>query len=354
VSLAPPSVLDPEAIHTILYTSGTTGRPKGAMLTNGNHLASATGSRRRLGVRRDDCWLALLPLYHVGGLSILLRSVLDEAPVVLQSGFDAARADRTIREGHVTLVSVVPTMLQRMVDENGSPQRLRCLLVGGGPTPTILLDRATADGFPVAPTYGLTEAASQVATAACGEARARPRSSGRPLPGTSVRIDAPDGDGLGEVLVRGPTVMAGYFRAPEATAEALSDGWLHTGDVGRLDDEGFLYVYERRRDLIISGGENVYPAEVEAVLLAHPDVREAAVYSLPDPEWGQRVAAAVILRERGSADVACLRSWCARHLARFKIPRSLELVSELPRTASGKVRRHELGLRRECSRGHHS
>ena len=342
-----PRPLDPAAILTILYTSGTTGRPRGVMLTNGNHFASAAASRATLGVLPADRWLVVLPLYHVGGLSIVFRGVLDGVAIVLQPRFDPVRAAAALRQEGVTLVSLVPTMLFRLLEHDRGrsfPPSLRCVLVGGGPARPTLLARALALGVPVAPTYGLTEAASQVATAAVGDAVHRPGSAGKVLPGTRVRISEPDASGCGEILVQGPTVMAGYFHQPDATASVLRDDWLHTGDVGRLDAGGFLYVLDRRADLIVSGGENVYPAEVEAVLLAHPGVLEAAVYARPDPEWGQQVAAAVVLRADCAFDEQDLRVWCKGWLAGFKVPRVIEPVAAMPRTASGKVRRHLLAV----------
>jgi len=341
----PLPTLDPDAVCTVLYTSGTTGRPKGVMLTNANHAASAAASRANLGVVAGDRWLAALPLYHVGGLSIVLRGVLDGVPVILHDRFDPARVSDAIRHEGVTLVSLVPTMLQRLLDHEGDrpfPESLRCVLVGGGPIPTTLVERALACGVPIIPTYGLTEAASQVATAAPGDATNWPESAGKPLAGLLVRIADPDASGCGEILVQGATVMAGYLGQPEATARCLRDGWLHTGDVGRLDHEGRLYVLERRTDLIVTGGENVYPAEVEAALRAHPAVADAAVYGQSDPEWGQRVVAAVVRRAGHDVDEPTLRAWCRTRLAGYKIPHAIAFVHELPRTTSGKLRRHLL------------
>lgn len=337
--------IHPDDVHTILYTSGTTGRPKGVMLTHCNHFESARASRSNLGVRQDDRWLAVLPLHHVGGLSILLRSVLDGIPVLLHRGFDPGRVNRAIREEGITLLSLVPTMLSRLLEQNGSaPYRtkLRCVLVGGGPIPHSLLTRALDLGLPVAPTYGLTEATSQVATATVADVARKPGSSGRPLPGTRVEIRNRDASERGEIWVQGPTVMAGYFRNPKATAEVLQEGWLATGDVGHLDEEGFLYIDDRRTDLIVSGGENVYPAEVEAVLLANPAVLEAAVFPIPDPEWGQRVAAAVVLRKDRMISEARLRAWCRERLAGFKVPDRIDFLTALPRTGSGKIQRRLL------------
>ncbi len=341
----------PDAVHTIIFTSGTTGTPKGAMLTNGNHFASASASRENLGVEPFDRWLNFLPLYHVGGLSIILRSVIDGATIILERGFDARRANCAIRTHGITLFSVVATMLARMLDENGGqpyPPSLRCVLVGGGPVPPALVERAMRLGLPVAPTYGLTETASQVVTARPDEVLSQGMSCGRPLPGVSIRIENPDAAGRGEVLVRAPSVMAGYLHDESATRAAIRDGWLHTGDIGHLNEAGCLYIDDRRNDLIVTGGENVYPAEVEARLLAHPMVAEAGVYGVGDPVWGHRVEAAIILREGGSVGEAELREWCSERLARFKVPKTIRFVGALPRTASGKIRRGILRL--EASR----
>lgn len=325
-------------VHSIIFTSGTTGRPKGAMLTLGNFWWSAVASGLNLGVSADDRWLAVLPLFHVGGLSIPFRSAVYGTTAVLHPGFDERAVNAAIREGGITVVSVVAAMLQRMLDADNLPfpPSLRCALVGGGPVPRHLLERAAARGLAVVQTYGLTEAASQVATLSPADALAHLGSAGKPLVGTDVRVDAAVG-APGEILVRGPTVTPGYFEEPAATANAIRDGWLHTGDAGILDGEGVLTVLDREDGLIITGGENVYAAEVEAALLAHPAVAQAAVAGLPDERWGQQVAAAVVAR--GPFDEDEVRAWLRSRLAGYKVPRRIVLVTELPLTASGKVQR---------------
>jgi o-succinylbenzoate---CoA ligase len=337
-------------IHSLIYTSGTTGRPKGALLTYGNHWWSAIGSVLNLGATPDDRWLAVLPLFHVGGLSILQRSVINGIAVVVHETFDPAAVNRGVDEDRVTIVSVVATMLRRMLAERGGeryPPWLRCVLLGGGPAPRPLLEACAARGVPVTQTYGLTETASQVATLAPEDALRKLGSAGKPLYPNELAIEV-DGRRAepgepGEILVRGPIVTAGYHRLPAATAEALRGGWLHTGDYGYLDADGFLYVLDRRDDLIVSGGENVYPAEVESVLLAHPDVLEAGVIGVSDPEWGQRVVAIVRCHTDAVVDTQVLIAHCRAHLAGYKVPSRIDFtIDPLPRNAGGKLLRRQL------------
>ncbi len=292
-----------DALHTIIYTSGTTGRPKGVMLTHGNHLWSALGSALNLGLREDDRLLACMPLFHAGGLAILMRSVVYGIPAIVHATFDPAAVSRDIDEEGVTIVSVVATMLQRLLDERGArpyPPGFRLALVGGGPVPRPLLEACAGRGVPVVQTYGLTEAASQVATLAPEDALRKLGSAGKPLFPTELRIEdggvaAAPGQ-RGEIVVRGPTVTPGYLDDAVATARAIRDGWLYTGDYGYLDEAGYLYMVDRREDLIVTGGENVAPAEVEEALRAHAAIIDAGVVGVPDPRWGQAVAATVVLR----------------------------------------------------------
>jgi len=319
------TTLDPEAVHTVLFTSGTSGAGKAVELSCGNHHASATASARNLGVEEDDRWLCPLPLFHVGGLAILLRSAIYGTTAIVHAEFDAGAVAAELTSGRATLASLVPTMLRRL-REHGLERApaLRAVLLGGGPVPAELLRWATARGLPVRATYGMTETASQIATAAQGETAARP------LPGVQVRI-SPEG----EILVSGPMV------APAALAP---DGWLHTGDEGQVDAEGRLRVRGRLKELIVTGGENVSPGEVEQALLAHPAVADAAVVGRPDPEWGEAVTAFVVLD--GEASGQELEGWCRGRLAGYQVPKRIERVSELPRNAAGKLMRDELGSAR--------
>jgi O-succinylbenzoic acid--CoA ligase len=272
-----------------------------------------------------DRWLCCLPLAHVGGLLVLLRSVLLGAPITVHPRFDPAAV---AAEADAAFVSLVPTMLIRLRDADADLSHFRAILVGGAAVPAWLADRARAEGANVIETYGLTESCGGVVY------------DGRPLPGTEVRID-----GDGGIQLRGPTLMRGYLDDAEATARAFTDGgWLRAGDAGWIDDQGRLRVVGRLDDLINTGGEKVWPAEVEAVLQDHPGVAEVAIVGRPDPEWGQRVVAYVVPADpTAPPSLEALRDHVALSLPRHTAPRHLVLVPEgLPRTASGKVRRTEL------------
>lgn len=330
---------------TVVFTSGTSGTPKAALHTWAQHLASARASAARLGTGPGERWLLCLPPSHVGGLAVLLRAALAGSAVVLLPSFDPAAVVSAIRKHRVTGISVVPTQLSRLLDaEQGAwPEHLRTVLVGGAHLPASLTERARSAGLPLAPTYGLTEASSQVATLDPGAWRADPGAGtvGAPVPGTRIRIVDPEGrplpDGAdGEIEVLGPTVFAGYLDDPVAAAGAFRGGWLRTGDVGRMSG-GHLAVLGRRDDLIVSGGDNVYPPEVESALLAHPAVVDAVVFGRPDPEWGQRVEAIVVLR--GPCAEEELRAFCRERLGPFSTPRRVAFADRLPRTASGKLDR---------------
>ena len=320
---------NPDAEHSLIYTSGTSGRPQSVSLTYRNHTASALASAWNLGVDPDDRWLCVLPLFHVGGLAVLLRSAIYGTAAVVHDGFDAARVTSALEGGEVTLASLVPTMLRRLVEAGlETAPALRALLLGGGPVPRDLLEWSAERGLPVLQTYGMTETSSQIATLTAAEAVQRTGSAGRPLLGVELSIS-----GEGEILVRGPMVSPGAIDP--------ADGWLHTGDRGRLDDDGYLWVEGRRGDVIVSGGENVACAEVERALEEHPAVVEAAVVGLPDPQWGEAVTAFVVL-DGSELDEGELIAHCRGRLAGYKVPRALHLVDALPRNAAGKLLRREL------------
>ena len=334
----------------IVHTSGTSGRPKAAILTYGNIVSSALASGFKLEHRQRERWLCVLPLYHLGGLSIVLRSLIYGTAFDLMPAapFDVHRVNQTLSDNPITLASLAPTMLQRLLDAKTRPwnPQLRLILLGGEAPSPQLLQRCVAEKLPVATSYGLTETASQVATALPDLVYRKPGTAGKPLLYSTVRIideqgkDAPP-DTPGEVLVGGETVMRGYYNDPAAGAKALRDGWLHTGDIGYLDQDGDLFILQRRVDLIVSGGENIYPAEVEAALRQHPAVAEAVVLGLPDPKWGQRAAAVIVTRAGQSVSAEAISVFARERLAGYKVPRNIAFVKALPRTASGKVRRRD-------------
>jgi O-succinylbenzoic acid--CoA ligase len=321
---------DLDAPAVVIHTSGTTAAPRPVELTYANILWSALGSAVALGLDADERWLCALPLSHVGGLSIVLRSAIYASTAVVHERFETDRVLHALRSERVTLVSLVATTLSRLLDAGlQHPPALRCALTGGGPVPSALVRRAHTAGVPVSLTYGLTESCSQATTTPLAEIAGAPASAGTPLFCTRVQI-APDG----EILVAGPTVAPGARDA---------DGWLHTGDLGELDERGRLRVSGRKADTIVSGGENVAPAEVEAVLESHPGVLEAAVLGREDPEWGESVSAIVVARPDAVLEVEELRAHCAAALAPFKVPKQFVLTAEpLPRTRSGKLLRREL------------
>ena len=318
---------DMDDLQCRILTSGTSGEPRPVGLTYGNFLFSAVGSAFNIGVSPNDRWLCCLPLSHVAGLSIVIRSVIYGTTAVLLNGFDTEQVASTLVSGDIGVVSLVPTMLIRLLEADADLSAPRAILIGGGPVPPDALREALDRGATVVQTYGMTETCSQVTTLAPADASRKVGSAGRPLLTTHVRIEQ------GEILVQGPTVAPGCYEA---------DGWLHTGDMGHIDEDGFLYVTGRGTDVIVTGGENVMPAEVEAVLVSHPAVADAAVVGRPDPEWQEAVCALIVLAEGAEASEDDLRDHCAGSLAPFKVPKRMEFVSSLPRTPSGKLLRGEL------------
>lgn len=339
-----PRAWDRADTQLLLFTSGTTGDPKAVRLTMGNLLASATASAFRLGVDPEDRWLVPLSLHHMGGIAPVLRSALYGTTVIVRETFDPGGTVDDIREYDATCVSLVPTMLRRMLSARGTlPGCLRFALVGGAPTPAELVERCRDYSVPICPTYGMTETASQIATARYGEAFDHPETVGNSLLWTDVTVVDENGAPVeagesGELVVRGPTVTPGYYDDPVATGEAFGEHGLHTGDVGYRDENGRFYVLNRLDDRILTGGENVDPGEVVDAVRAHPSVDEAAVVGLADEEWGEQVAA-LLVPDGETVDVADLEAHLRERLAGFKLPRTIGIVEELPRTVSGTVER---------------
>ncbi len=347
-----------DALACILYTGGTTGRSKGVMLTHANLWTAAMARGAELNNAPDSVSLLVAPLFHVAGLGRLVGQSVVGGTCITLAQFRPASVLAAIEEQRITDTILVPTMLQALLDDPGfHPDRVRSLgriAFGAAPMPPDLLDRAL-QAWPQAEffqAYGLTETAGAVCinlpeNHRTPEARARGllHSVGRAGLGAEILIaddqgrELPRGE-VGEIVVRGPMVTAGYWQNDEATAGAFRDGWFRTGDAGRMDADGYLYIVDRLKDLIITGGENVYCAEVEAALRSHPQVSQAAVIGRPDNHWGETVHAVVVLVDGANGDhgqADALRAWCRERLAGYKCPRSIDFVTELPMSAAGKV-----------------
>jgi len=348
---------DTDRDHAVLFTSGTTGQPKGAVLSWGNHLASARACTAVLPLAPGDRWLASLPFFHIGGLNILYRCAIAGACVVLPDSFGAEDLNRAIDAHAVTHASLVETTLRSLLDARGGrpfPPSLRAIVAGGGPIANELVQACPQ----VLASYGLTETCSMATLVRPGAAPSARRSAGPPLPGVDVRIAT-----NGRIEIRGPIVMRGYLDDPDATRDAFDGDWLRTGDLGEIDADGALHVLARREDLILSGGENVYPAEIEEILRAHPSVAQAIVIGIADAKWGQ-VPLALVVPRRGREHAAGsradgvtpreraaeppapldLRSFLEARLARFKIPR-IVYADEIPHLANGKPDRAAIRAR---------
>lgn len=350
-----------EDVALLIYTSGTTGHPKGAMIAHGNvvrHCGLEQASVPRwLGIEIDEICLAGLPLFHIGGLELLLRPIFTGATVVLHRDVDIERMLVDLERYKVTMAGLVPTVLQMLLEHPKSREvdfsHLDKFLYGAAPIPLPLLkeglERMRCN---FVQSYGMTEAAGSFVMLCPADHAdpdaARLRSAGRPTFDTEIRIlddvgaDRPVGE-IGEVAIRGSGVMKGYWRRPEATAEAIdADGWLRTGDAGYVDADGFVYVADRVKDMIQSGAENIYPAEVESAIFGHPAVAEVAVVGVPDAKWGETVHAVVARRPGLDVTTDEIIAWARARIATYKAPRSVEFVDALPKNATGKILRREV------------
>jgi len=343
--------VDPECTCTIISTSGTTGKPKGVCLSLANHVAAAEASGLNLGSGPHDRWLINLPLYHVGGLAIIYRAAVSGITMVIHGRFDAQQTVDAVERAGITHMSLVENTLLRLLDawgERSFPPTLRCALVGGGPVDVELLRRARRLGLPVMPTYGLTEAASQVATLPLDAPATMLSSVGRPLPSCEVEIRDEHGKAVpprrvdGEISIRGPMVARGYWKSRDTIEPILSDGWFATGDIGVLDAEGYLTVRGRADDMIISGGEKIFPTEIEACLTRIPGIRRAAVVGADDPRWGRVPVAFIEILPGSRLSHVEISVTLTNTLAHCKIPKHFITLKQLPLTASGKIDRRKL------------
>lgn len=350
---APPVAIDGADVCTILYTSGTTGSPKGAMITHANVWANNLNWILAYGITQDDVQLSVAPMFHAGGLFANVLAVLQlGGHVVIQPQFDPRAFLDAIEKHKVTMAFGVPTMILALTQCDGFEtldlSTLRYFIAGGAPSPESLLKVCVRRGIPVSHAYGMTEATSVATLLETSLALAKVGSVGIPVVLGEMRlVDAEDREVTtphvkAEVHVRGEHIFAGYWNKPEATAEAFVDGWFRSGDVAYLDDDGYLYVCDRVKDMIITGGENVYAAEVESVVLEHPAILNVAVVGAPDETWGEMVVAAIVVRPGTTIDVEELRDFCGPKLARYKLPRRIHLMNELPLNGAGKLLKAEI------------
>jgi acyl-CoA synthetase (AMP-forming)/AMP-acid ligase II len=339
----------PDDLCYLMSTSGTSGRPRAAMLTREGQWLDAIALALEMRLAPEDRHLATMPLYHVGGRALVLGHTLRGCTVYLHDGFDAEAVAAAVDRDRITTTQVVPTMVAWLLEQPPALSSLRLIWYASAPMPLELLRRALDRFGPVfIQGYGQTESGPLATSLHSTEhelGSERLASAGRAVPGVEVQIvddagrELPVGE-IGEITIRSPWVMTGYWRAPELTAETLVEGWLRTGDMGRTDEHAYVYVVDRKKDMIITGGENVYPREVEEVLYAHPGVREAAVIGIPDEVWGESVRAVVVPGDGASEQE--LIAFCRDRLARYKCPKSIEFRDALPKTPSGKVLKRAL------------
>ncbi len=359
LSRAAPPPLEAEDVAACLYTSGTTGRPKGAMLTHRNLLANIQSFQEILAVTEEDVFLTVLPMFHAFAATVMFLEPLSVgATIVVEPRFAPDLILKAILEHRVTLFAGVPTMfavLAGLPRSAGDLSAWRLCISGGAPLPPAVLEAFEAKyGVPIFEGYGPTECAP-VLTVNPPRGVRKVGSVGPAIPRVELKIVDEAGavvpmGHVGEIVARGPNVMRGYWNRPGETAEVLWDGWYHTGDLGRVDEDGYYYIVDRKTDLILVGGLNVYPREVELVLADHAAVAEAAVIGMPDPVRGEAPKALVVLREGQRADPQELLQWCRQRLANYKVPRAIALVPSLPKTVTGKILKTELRRTGEGSR----
>ncbi len=330
----------------IMYTSGTTGRPKGAVLTQATQLWNAVNISAAINLTAADVTLNALPMFHTGGIGLLvLPSIHAGATAVIHRKFDPEETVRLIRRHRVTAMFGVPSIYLMLLASEAfaradlSRMRFSC---GGAPCPLTIIEAFRDRGLMFQQGFGLTETAPTCLLIPADDAFRKAGSAGKATMHAEVRVVDDDGrdvpaDGIGEVWTRGPNLFSGYWRRPDATAEVFEDGWFKTGDLARIDAEGFIHIVDRKKDMIISGGMNIYPAEIEAALEHHPRIADAAVFGIPSEEWGEAVHAVVVAQPGSPFSEAEVIAFAREHLAGYKLPRSVSFAEEIPRTGSGKI-----------------
>ena len=324
-------------IAAIMNTSATTGQFKSVPLRWGQIRAHVQASKEVLGKTEQDNWLMVLPLFHVSGLSILMRSLYNGTAVTILPKYDEAQVLKLIESENINMMSLVPTILTQL-EPSITHHKLRVILLGGEFIPMALIDACEKKSLPIYKTYGMTETFSQSVTLSVLDYPHKRDSVGKPLPGMCIRIDNPDADGVGEIHLTGPMVMTGYINQEPIYGE------LNTDDIGYVDEDGFVYILNRRKDLIISGGENIYPKELEDLVYTLPSVKECAVVPVPDPKWGQVPALFVAFHDGESMTGDAILSFMTKSLAKYKVPKYVKILPALPRNGTGKIVRNELHL----------
>ena len=329
---------DDAAIAAIMNTSATTGQFKSVPLRWGQIKAHVAASQDVLGVTEQDNWLMVLPLFHVSGLSILMRSLYNGTAMTIMPKYDEVEVLNLIQREKINMMSLVPTILTQL-EPKITHHKLRVILLGGEFIPGALIDACEQKQLPIYKTYGMTETFSQSVTFSVLEYPEKRDSVGKPLPGMNIRIDNPDADGVGEIHLTGPMVMTGYI------GKKPVGGDFNTDDIGYIDEDGFVYILNRRKDLIISGGENIYPKELEDLVYTLQAVKECAVVPIPDAKWGQVPALFVAFHDGESIDSNTLLSFMASRLAKYKVPKYITILDSLPRNGTGKIMRNKLVLK---------
>lgn len=327
-------------VASIMYTSGTTGRPKGVLQTFGNHFYSAVSSALNLGLSSADKWLCVAPIFHISGFSIIMRGLIYGMTVHLVEKFRAEELERILANETVTIMSVVPFMLKKLIQQQNKTNThynsaFRCMLLGGGTIDRETLEACLQRSIPVVQCYGMTETCSQIVALRSADALLKLGSVGQPLFSTQLKLSKD-----GEILLKTPALTPGYLNLPDKLPSKMIDGWYRTGDIGHLDKEGYLYIDGRADEMLISGGENIFPQEVEQIYQRYPQINEVAVVGQNDSVWGQVPVAFVVSDRRLSPTK--LINYGYEHLARYKVPQHYIFVSELPKNASGKIRRFML------------